>query len=422
MNVRNTLLFSLLAAHLAFAIPAAAQQPPGARRRDGAVPGAAQRAAAEPRNPYGTASARVKDLVRIFGADENQLKGLGLVVGLKGTGDSQEAIRKALASSIMKLDHYQISEQEIVSKNVAIVAVTAEIPPFQEAGTRIDVRIASLFDAKDLTGGTLLLTPLRGPAPIHAGEPATETVYATAQGAIFTGAGGPASAASLLRGAIVQRTIPQTIYLKGIFSDPPYVILSLAAPDFNVAAAIANVIRQDELTIVSRPGLTAEDAPLLNAYPLDSGAVCVEFPSEFRGRRDAATGRVSNLDVLSEMIAKILEKPVVIAFGTEPEALVVINERSKTVAVSGRVIIAPGAVYKGTSFKIEVPPAPATPASGGEPAPGPSGRVPPPSSGGMFLTDILDLADLGGAKPEEVIDMVRAFNRAGLIFGRVIVE
>lgn len=414
-----------LAAVAVFALSAPAFAQQAGARRNQPPPNAAQEAAANPRNPYGAQMSRVKDLTRLYGADENQLKGLGLVVGLKGTGDSKEAVQKALAASIMKLEHYQIREQDIVSKNVAVVAVSAEIAPFQEAGTRIDVRVASIYDAKDLAGGSLLLTPLRGPVVLRTSDRTTETVYATAQGSVYIGGGGSSPTAVIPRGAIVQRTIPQTTYLKGLLTpapEGPYIVLSLDAPDYNVATAIANEIRADEITITGIAGEPGEKA-LIDAYPLDAGAVFVRFPTE-PAFRNPVTGRIDGLDLLSEMIAKVLEKPIPVALGTEPEALVVLNERAKTVAVSGRVVVAPGAVYKGANFKIEVPPAPPARATPGNPViPGPSGRVPPPAtSGGMLLTDIIDLADLGGAKPEEIIDMVRAFDRAGLIFGRVVAE
>ncbi|MBI3097653.1 MAG: flagellar basal body P-ring protein FlgI [Planctomycetes bacterium] len=404
---------------LALLVPGSLQaQPAGGRRNEPALnqgQKAAAAAAAEGRNPYFGTTSRIKDLARLEGADENQLKGLGLVVGLKGTGDSKEAIQKALAAAVMKLDDYQIREQDITSKNVAMVAVSAEIPPFQEAGTRIDVKVASLYDAKDLAGGTLLLTPLRGPVVLRPTDPSTKTVYATAQGSVYIGGGGASPTAVIPRGAIVQKTLPQTRYFRGLAQDPPCIRLSLDAPDFNVAKAIAGAITKDELVITGR---SADEKAMLQAYPEDAGTVYVEFP-RFPPPAAPAPGGIAHLDRLSDMIATILEMPVEIGLGTEPEAMVVLNERAKTVAVSGRVVVAPGAVYKGANFKIEVPPAPAARPNA---ALGPAGKLPPPPSGGMLLTDIIDLADLGGAKPEEVIDMVRAFDRAGLIFGRVVVE
>ena len=121
---------------------------------------------------------RIKDLCEIQGARGNDLKGLGLVVGLAGTGDSAEATRLAQEEVLNRLQAEVNSIDDIASDNVAVVTVTATIPAFAKEGTRIDVQVASMYDADSLEGGTLLETLLYGP---------DGNVYALAQGSISTG-------------------------------------------------------------------------------------------------------------------------------------------------------------------------------------------------------------------------------------------
>ncbi|MGC9055194.1 MAG: flagellar basal body P-ring protein FlgI, partial [Candidatus Hydrogenedens sp.] len=125
-------------------------------------------------------SARIRDLCEIQGARGNILKGIGLVVGLAGTGDSVGVTRLAQRQMLDRLGITVSNLKDLTPKNSAIVMVTAEIPPFAKEGTRIDVKIDTLGDCKSLEGGMLLETHLRGPG-------LGETVYAVAQGPISIG-------------------------------------------------------------------------------------------------------------------------------------------------------------------------------------------------------------------------------------------
>ena len=132
-----------------------------------------------------TYSTRIKDIAEIRGPDEEQLIGYGLVVGLKGTGDSRRTVFTVQTIiNMLKRMGISISQPNLKAKNVAAVMVTATLPPYVKKGNRVDVTVSSLGDAKGLDGGTLLLTPLRGPD----GE-----VWITAQGPISTGRVGPVS-------------------------------------------------------------------------------------------------------------------------------------------------------------------------------------------------------------------------------------
>lgn len=126
------------------------------------------------------ASSRIKDIADFEGVRENQLVGYGLVVGLNGTGDNIKSINFAKESLISMLDQLGINARDgqLKSKNMAAVMVTASLPPFARQGSRIDVMVSAMGDAKSLQGGTLIATPLNG---------ANGEVYAVAQGQIATG-------------------------------------------------------------------------------------------------------------------------------------------------------------------------------------------------------------------------------------------
>jgi flagellar P-ring protein precursor FlgI len=127
--------------------------------------------------PNAGATSRIKDLANIEGVRQNQLIGYGLVVGLNGTGDTLNNIpftKQSLTAMLERLG-VNIRGQTLRTGNVAAVMVTANLPPFGTQGTRIDITVSSLGDAKSLQGGMLLVTPLLG---------ADGNVYAVGQGSV----------------------------------------------------------------------------------------------------------------------------------------------------------------------------------------------------------------------------------------------
>ncbi|MEW6228879.1 MAG: flagellar basal body P-ring protein FlgI, partial [Bacillota bacterium] len=131
--------------------------------------------------PAASAESRIKDIARVEGVRDNDLIGYGLVVGLKGTGDSGGAMFtvQSVANMLMQFG-IKVSPDQMRVRNVAAVMVTGRLPAFARVGDRVDVVVSSVGDAKSLEGGTLLLTPLQGPD----GE-----FYAAAQGVISLGGG-----------------------------------------------------------------------------------------------------------------------------------------------------------------------------------------------------------------------------------------
>src|SRR5277367_6338748 len=141
--------------------------------------------------------ARVKDIAMVAGVRDNQLSGYGLVVGLAGDGDKNPVQTLQTVGNILQRFGLTVPAQTMSSKNVAIVMVTADIPAFKKAGTRLDVNVASMGDAKSLQGGVLLQTPLLG---------ADGKVYAVAQGALSIG--GVSAGTDGGGGATVQKNHP----------------------------------------------------------------------------------------------------------------------------------------------------------------------------------------------------------------------
>lgn len=194
--------------------------------------------------PAAAQSVRIKDIADIEGVRDNQLVGYGLVVGLPGTGDRLRTAvftRQTLIGMLERLGvNTRDNEARLDTRNVAAVMVTANLPAFARAGSRIDVAVSALGDATNLSGGTLLVTPLLG---------ADGEVYAVAQGAVATGAvaarGAAASvqrnvptAARIANGAIVEREIPYALAGRNVIR------LSLRNPDFTTARRVAAAINR----------------------------------------------------------------------------------------------------------------------------------------------------------------------------------
>ncbi|QXM23970.1 flagellar basal body P-ring protein FlgI [Elioraea tepida] len=190
------------------------------------------------------AQVRIKDIADVEGVRENQLVGYGLVVGLNGTGDRLAAAPFTRQSLIGMLERLGVNvrdqETRLDTKNVAAVMVTATLPGFARTGTRIDVHVAAMGDATNLTGGTLLVTPLLG---------ADGEVYAVAQGQIATGAiaargaaqsitRGVPTAGRIVSGATIEREVPFA------FGRTSSLRLSLRNPDFTTARRVAEAINR----------------------------------------------------------------------------------------------------------------------------------------------------------------------------------
>lgn len=236
------------------------------------------------------ATSRIKDLASIEGVRENQLVGYGIVVGLNGTGDSLNNAPFTKQSLQAMLERMGVNTRgaNMRTANVAAVMVTANLPPFATQGTRIDVSISALGDAKSLQGGILLVTPLMG---------ADGEVYAIAQGALavggFTVKGEAASvtrgvptSARIASGALVEREVE---FKLGSMSA---VRLSLRNPDFTTARRIALAIND----LIGVP----------SAEPIDPSTVRLTLPQKFNGNIVDLITDIEQLAVEPDLPAKVV--------------------------------------------------------------------------------------------------------------------
>src|SRR3984893_8537493 len=178
-----------------------------------------------------TEGTRLKDLVSIEGVRDNQLVGYGLVVGLNGTGDKRQTVFSAQSlTNLLARMGVAVSPTAILVRNTAAVLVTANLPPFAQPGTRIDISVAAIGDSTNLQGGILVLTPLKGP---------DGQVFAAGQGSVVTGGfvagrGGASqsvnhpTAGRVPNGAIIEKLAPSV-------APGNHVKLQLRQADFTTA-------------------------------------------------------------------------------------------------------------------------------------------------------------------------------------------
>jgi flagellar P-ring protein precursor FlgI len=208
--------------------------------------------------------ARLKDIADIEGVRGNQLLGYGLVVGLNGTGDGKVDFTLKSVANMMEKMGVRSLPQEIKVKNVAAVMVTATLPAFVRPGSKIDVQISSMGDAKSLQGGTLVFTPLKG---------ADGNTYAVAQGSVNLGGfavseGGDSAqknhptVGTISAGALVERTIPFDLF------QASKIRIVLRQPDFTTMTRVVKVINRH----IGRPAALAIDSASVEV-PIDSGHV-----------------------------------------------------------------------------------------------------------------------------------------------------
>ena len=261
--------------------------------------------------------ARIKDVASIEGIRDNQLVGYGLVVGLRGTGDSSQTVFPAqtLVSALERMgitvpQTGSNSASNMQIKNMAAVFVVATLPPFSRPGYKMDITVSSAGDARSLEGGILLMTPLYGP---------DGQIYAQAQGALVLGGYMATSAgntrqlnhpttARIPGGALVERPVPFELKQMHVVS----VVLNDA--DFHTAERMAAAINH------------ALGAP--RAQAIDSR-------------------RVEIAPAPTEDLAALLDKVEAVEVEVFPRARVVVNERTGTVVIGGTVRLQPVSILHG---------------------------------------------------------------------------
>jgi flagellar P-ring protein precursor FlgI len=342
--------------------------------------------------PQAYAASRIKDIVNIETVRENQLIGYGLVVGLKGTGDTLRRspfTQQSLAAMLERLG-VNIRSVNLNTENVAAVSVTANLPPFARKGSRIDVTVSALGDAENLQGGTLLVTPLIG----LDGE-----VYAVAQGNVavsgFNVRGqaesvsrGVTTSGRIGNGAIVEREVAFDLASQNALH------LSLKNPDFTTATRIASAINQSQ----------GRDT----AKVLDPSTVQV-------------ASRTNNI---VQLLTDIEQLPVAV----DQPARVVIDESSGTIVMGSDVKVSRVAIAQGNlTIRVTETAQVSQPnafSRGGETAVVPRTSVQIDDSGGnklavlnagVSLQDLVNGLNALGVGPRDMITILQALKAAGAL-------
>ncbi len=173
---------------------------------------------------------KIGDIASVVGVRDNQLIGYGLVIGLNGTGDkSGSKFTMQSISNMLESVNVKISADDIKSKNVAAVMITASLPPFARQGDKIDIHISSIGDAKSIQGGTLVMTPLNA---------VDGNIYALAQGAIVSGNSNNLLSANIINGATIEREVSYDLFHKNAMT------LSLKNPNFKNATQVQNTLNK----------------------------------------------------------------------------------------------------------------------------------------------------------------------------------
>ena len=344
---------------------------------------------------------RLRDLADVAGARDNQLVGYGLVTGLQGTGDDASVpfTAQSVLSMLRRLG-VQADPAQVRLRNVAAVIVTANLPPFAKQGTKLDITVSSVGNARSLSGGVLVQTLLKG---------ADQRTYAVAQGALsiggFEASGksgsstkqGSTTTARIPEGAIVEREVLTNLVEGNALR------LELRTPSFTVAARVAEAVNKKFAGA---------------ATALDGGGVKVVLPEGYDKK-------------VVELIAQLEELEVV----PQRRARVVINERSGTIVGGGDVRLAPAAVvHGGLTIVVKEKPAVSQPTAafggGGTTAvvdqtkvqvketPAPVTYMP----GSPTLADVAAALGTLGLSPRELASVLQAMRAAGALEAEVILQ
>jgi flagellar P-ring protein FlgI len=340
------------------------------------------------------AQSRIKDLVQVEGVRENQLIGYGIVVGLAGTGDglrNSPFTRQSIEAMLERMG-INTREQNLQTKNVAAVMVTASLPAFGTQGSRIDISVSAFGDAKSLAGGTLLVTPLMG---------ADGQVYAVAQGQLtvggFTATGNSGSSVSrgvstngrIANGALIERE------LRFNLAGQTELRLALRNPDFTTALRIAGAINSN----LGVPAAAVENP----------STIVLSKPIGYPGDMVNLISQIERLSVTPDQVAKI-----------------VVDEASGIVVMGDNVRISTVAIAQG-NLTVSVQETPSVsqpnPFSSGETTTVPRSNVAVEEDqgdltvvrGGVPLRDLVEGLNALGVNPRDLIQILQALKASGAL-------
>ncbi|MEQ1621383.1 MAG: flagellar basal body P-ring protein FlgI [Methylococcales bacterium] len=345
-----------------------------------------------------TLAERIKDIASIEGVRTNQLVGYGLVVGLDKSGDKTQFTGQTLRSMLGRLGLTLPPGVDPKAKNIAAVAIQADLPAFAKPGQQIDVTVSSIGDAKSLRGGTLLMSPLKG---------ADGQVYAIAQGSLvvsgLSAAGKDGSSVTVNNpsvgripsGATVERIV------NAPFTESNSLTFNLHAADFTTASRMAESINK-----VLGPN---------TAKPLDATSVKVSAPLD-SGQKVIFASMVENMEVLPD----------------DAPARIIVNSRTGTVVINSKVRVQPAAVTHGSlTVTISENPQVSQPnaLSGGQTVVTPKSDVKVEVeknhmfvfNPGVSLDEIVKSVNNVGAAPSDLVAILEALKSAGALRAELIV-
>ena len=322
--------------------------------------------------PGAELTVRLADLAYVQGVRDNQLVGVGLVTGLSGRGDTtNSAILQKAVANLVSAFGIQVAQNDIRSRNCAVVTVTATLPPFARPGDPIPVTVSSIGDATDLGGGILLQTNLRA---------ANGQVYAVAQGSVASTSNTTTkTVGEVPDGAIVEQGVGTT------FVNAGKVAIILRNPDFITAAATAAAIRK------AYPGS--------DVTAVDGSEVDVTIPGDKSADPVGFIASLQQLTLTPDMSGKV-----------------VVNPRTGVVVVGQNVRIGKVAVsYKNTRITI-----------GGADITSPywgldQGKNPFVIGNTATVDDLVKVLQDAGVTGDTIIEILKAIDRAGALYGKLIV-
>lgn len=341
---------------------------------------------------------RVKELARLESVRDNQLTGLGLVIGLNGTGDGRGSQANVqMVANMLERFGLAVSADDLRLRNAAAVMVTATLPAFARPGDELDVTVSSFGDARSLQGGFLLQTPLLA---------ANGEVYAVAQGPVSIGGFNVRSGSSSVQqnhavvgrvanGAIVERAVPIEL------GDGERLTWVLRNPDFTTASRMAEAIND-------RFGPET-------AYALDQSAVVVSVPEPLKSNPIPFIALIEELSIRPDTVAQV-----------------VINERTGTVVLGHDVRIATVAVaHGGLSVRIQpsIDVSQPEPFSRGETVVTVTSEIAVEEQKGQLMllesgssvAELVDALNAIGANPRDIIAILQAIKAAGALYGELVV-
>jgi flagellar P-ring protein precursor FlgI len=325
---------------------------------------------------FAVPSVRIKDIADLQGIRDNQLVGIGLVTGLAGRGDSQNSeLLKAAIANLVSNFGFRIDPADVRSRNCAVVTVSCRIPAFVRTGENVDILVSSIGDARTLEGGVLLQTPLKA---------ANGQVYALAQGQIFTtqGAGGAnqRTVGTIPGGAIIEQDVLSS------FLDDNSLSILLRHPDFVTANSVSAAIRQKYPDILLRT--------------VDAAMIELSIPEQWQANPVGFIAELESIQVTPE-----------------PSNKVVIDSSSGVIIFGEQVRVGKVAVsYQDISVNVG-------------PYGRPAGLLDEEDSERNFVFDqtttveeLVDTLKTVGLETEMIIHIVKAIDRAGSLYGTLIVQ